>query len=99
MADTDKKTLVYHKGTFNKANGAQRTMFFVRVGDLPTTWVDNNTKGTGFKRNLSEGLETVWDIETQAWRTFNWKTVTGEVTSHTSSSEILFLNKFEHKTV
>ena len=65
MADTN--TVVYHKGTFNKTNGTQRTMFFVRVGDLPAQWVSKHPKGTGFKRYLSEGLETVWDIETQAW--------------------------------
>ena len=80
----------YYRGTFSKANGELRTMFFVRSQDLPTTFVETNTKGTGNQRNLKEGLETVWDLQAQGWRTFNWRTAdTDEVTSFEGNKEIL----------
>jgi hypothetical protein len=80
----------YYRGSFTKSTGELRTMFFVRSEDLPTTFVESNTKGTGKKRNLKEGLETVWDLETQGWRTFNWRTAnTEEVVSFESDETIL----------
>ena len=88
----------YYRGTFSKTNGENRTMFFVRSEDLPITFVESNTKGTGKKRNLKEGLETVWDLESQGWRTFNWSTVnTEEVISFESDENIL--NNFNHSNV
>ena len=44
----------YYRGSFTKSSGELRTMFFVRSEDLPTTFVESNTKGTGKKRNLKE---------------------------------------------
>ena len=88
----------YYRGTFSKANGELRTMFFVRSQDLPTTFVETNTKGTGKQRNLKEGLETVWDLQAQGWRTFNWRTAdTDEVTSFEGNEEIL--NNFNNSNV
>jgi hypothetical protein len=68
----------YYRGTFTKAAGDLRTMYFVRSGDLPNTFVNDNTKGTGKPRNLREGMETVWDLESKSWRTFNWRTADPE---------------------
>ena len=36
----------YYRGSFTKATGELRTMFFVRSEDLPSTFVESNTKGT-----------------------------------------------------
>ena len=80
----------YYRGTFTKANGELRTMFFVRAGDLPDTFITTNTKGTGRTRNLKEGLETVWDLQSKCWRTFNWRTAdTDEVTTFEADENIL----------
>lgn len=88
----------YYRGTFTKASGELRTMFFVRAGDLPDNFVTNNTKGTGQTRNLREGMETVWDLETQSWRTFNWRTAdTEEVVTFEGDENIL--NNFGSRNV
>jgi len=88
----------YYRGTFSKSNGEIRTMFFVRATDLPTTFVEGNTKGTGKARLLKEGLETVWDLQAKGWRTFNWRTAnTEEVTSFEADENIL--NNFDNSNV
>ena len=88
----------YYRGTFTKASGELRTMFFVRTEDLPTTFIETNTKGTGKSRNLKEGLETVWDLQTKSWRTFNWKTAdTEEVVTFQANENIL--NNFNNTNV
>lgn len=88
----------YYRGSFTKSNGELRTMFFVRANDLPTTFVEGNTKGTGKPRNLKEGMETVWDLETKSWRTFNWRTAnTEEVVTFQADENIL--NNFNNRSV
>lgn len=88
----------YYRGTFTKASGELRTMFFVRTEDLPNTFVEGNTKGTGKTRNLKEGMETVWDLETKSWRTFNWRTAnTEEVVTFQADENIL--NNFNNRSV
>tara|TARA_Y100000592_G_scaffold101100_1_gene185424 strand:- start:3745 stop:4029 length:285 start_codon:yes stop_codon:yes gene_type:complete len=89
--------VVYYRGTFTKSNGTSRTMYFVRSKDLPNTFIESNVSNTGRTRNLSEGLETVWDLENQSWRTFNWTTTNGTVDSFTGSTEIL--NNFSTSNV
>lgn len=87
----------YYRGSFTKASGELRTMYFVRSEDLPNTFIEGNTKGTGKKRSLKEGMETVWDLESKSWRTFNWRTAdTEEVVSFDAEEAIL--NNF-HKNV
>ena len=68
----------YH-GFFKKSNGDVREMFFVRLEDLPEQFLSLQVKGTGKKRTLNEGVETVWDVQSAAFRTFNWNTSLGEV--------------------
>ena len=88
----------YYRGTFTKASGELRTMFFVRTQDLPTGFIETNTKGTGRTRNLKEGLETVWDLQTRSWRTFNWRTAnTEEVVTFEGDENIL--NNFNNSNV
>ena len=94
---TENTNVIFYKGTFTKSNGSNRTMYFVRSKDLPTTFIESNTTNSGRKRNLTEGLETVWDLESQGWRTFNWTTSAGEVKTFTGSTEIL--NNFSTSNV
>ena len=69
-----------YNGTFTKKNGDARTMRFIRMTDIPEKFIALQVKGTGRKPTLSEGLELVWDLDTNAFRMFNWKTVEGNVT-------------------
>ena len=78
-----------YNGTFTKKNGEARTMRFVRITDIPETFITARIKGTGRKPTLSEGMELVWDLDTSAFRMFNWKTVDGEI------AEIEVDNPFE----
>lgn len=88
----------YYRGTFTKANGELRTMFFVRTNDLPASFINSNVKGAGNTRNLREGLETVWDLQSESWRTFNWRTAdTEEIVTFEASEEIL--NNFNNSNV
>lgn len=68
-----------YNGTFTKKNGEARTMRFVRITDIPEKFISTQIKGTGRKTTLAEGMELVWDLDTSAFRMFNWKTVEGEV--------------------
>jgi|TARA_R110002126_G_scaffold62005_5_gene160045 hypothetical protein len=88
----------YYRGSFTKASGDLRTMFFVRAEDMPSSFITENTAGTGKTRNLKEGLETVWDLQATGWRTFNWKTAdTDEVTTFEGKEDIL--NNFKSSDV
>tara|TARA_S200000501_G_scaffold307611_1_gene296796 strand:- start:489 stop:746 length:258 start_codon:yes stop_codon:yes gene_type:complete len=69
-----------YNGTFTKKNGDARTMRFIRMTEIPEKFIALQVKGTGRKPTLSEGLELVWDLDTNAFRMFNWKTVEGNVT-------------------
>ena len=69
-----------YNGTFTKKNGDARTMRFIRMTDIPEKFIALQVKGTGRKPTLSEGMELVWDLDTNAFRMFNWKTVEGNVT-------------------
>ena len=68
-----------HTGTFTKLNGQKRTMRFVKYEDVPSSIKGDST------RAMASGFETVYDIESKGFRTFNNATVIGEVTSKVES--------------
>tara|TARA_B100000676_G_C17900573_1_gene744308 strand:+ start:689 stop:976 length:288 start_codon:yes stop_codon:yes gene_type:complete len=70
-----------YTGTFVKKNGDERTMNFVRLNELPEAFLNSKLTGTGTKRDLGEGRELVWDVDTNAFRVFNWNTTVNEPTS------------------
>ena len=61
-----------YKGTFLKKDGERRTMRFLKLGDLPSTFMEGKIKGSQ-KHKLSEGMELVWDIDESEFRIFNHK--------------------------
>ena len=73
------QNVTVHTGTFTKLNGQKRTMRFVKYGDVPSS-----VKGKSI-RAMSSGFETVYDVDSRGFRTFNNATVIGEVTSVTES--------------
>lgn len=79
-----------YTGTFMKKNGDERKMNFVRLPELPEQFLTSRISGDGVARTLAEGLELVWDVDSDAFRVFNWKTAVGETTS--VEKEETFLN-------
>lgn len=71
-------TVTAYTATFTKANGDSRQMNFVRLNDLPETFLSGKIKGNGKERTLNEGQEVVWDLDNNGFRVFNWKTIVGE---------------------
>lgn len=74
-------TVTSYTATFVKANGDNREMNFIRLNDLPESFLNGKIKGTGKERTLTEGQEVVWDLDNSGFRVFNWKTVVGETTT------------------
>ena len=65
-----------YTGTFMNKTGFQRKMRFVKISDFP------NSVTSGFKaRNLQPGYETVWDLDMNQFRTFNYNTQIGTLSS------------------
>jgi hypothetical protein len=65
-----------YTGTFMNKTGFQRKMRFVKVSDFPSSVT------SGFKtRNLQPGYETVWDLDMNQFRTFNYNTQIGTLSS------------------
>lgn len=74
-------TVTSYTATFVKANGDNREMNFIRLNDLPETFLNGKIKGNGNERTLNEGQEVVWDLDNSGFRVFNWKTIVGEATT------------------
>tara|TARA_Y200000002_G_C22535909_1_gene601819 strand:+ start:550 stop:795 length:246 start_codon:yes stop_codon:yes gene_type:complete len=74
-------TVTSYTATFVKANGENREMNFIRLNDLPETFLNGKIKGNGAQRTLNEGQEVVWDLDNSGFRVFNWKTIVGEATT------------------
>ena len=89
-----------YTGTFTKADGSARLMRFVRLTDLPDSFLESRIKGTGASearttarpKMLAEGKETVWDLEANNFRVFNWNTTVDDV----CEEEVEELNFFEN---
>lgn len=76
-------------GTFMKKDGSMRTMNFVKIKDLPETFVQGKVKGTGKPRALAEGSETVYDLDAKEFRIFNHNTVVGNVVETEVDDDLL----------
>ena len=70
------KQYTTYTGTFTNKKGQTRTMTFIRHSDLPSSVV-----GSGKVPNLSEGFETVYDVNAKGFRTFNHNTKVGSLTT------------------
>lgn len=70
-----------YTGTFTNKSGFQRQMRFIKVSDFPSSITSR------FKRNrvLQQGYETVWDIDRKQYRTFNYNTMIGSLSSTISN--------------
>ena len=65
--------------TFKKKNDESRTMTFVKLEDLPKEFLASKIGNHAKPRILPEGTELVWDLDQNGFRTFNWRTLVGDV--------------------
>lgn len=65
-------------GKFVKKDGTLREMKFIKFDDLPKTFLDDKIKGKG-KSNIGEGLELVWDLDSNGFRVFNYDKAVGGI--------------------
>jgi|TARA_Y100000310_G_scaffold210348_1_gene210964 hypothetical protein len=70
------------KGTFKKKNGDSRDMNFVKLQDLPEAFLNSKVKDGTKKRELTNGMELVWDLDQESFRIFNHNTVVGSMTEY-----------------
>ena len=78
-----------YESTFVKKNGTERTMKFVKVQDLPESFLTEIVVGGRKPATLSDGLELVWDLDKSEFRVFNTKTTQGNVKEFTVTEEQL----------
>lgn len=72
-----------YSATFVKKSGESRLMTFIKPDDFTSDFIDKylgQYSPKEQKRVLSEGMETVFDLDSKAFRTFNWNTVVGQAT-------------------
>jgi hypothetical protein len=70
------------KGSFKKKNGDNRSMNFVKLRDLPEAFLNSKIKDGTKKRELTNGMELVWDLDQESFRVFNHNTVVGYITEY-----------------
>ena len=64
-----------YTGTFTTKSGETRTMTFVRGNDMPSSMFEGKTR----PKQTGTGHEVVFDVNAHGFRTFNWNTVSGDV--------------------
>jgi len=73
-----------YTGTFKNQSGFQRQMRFVKVSDFPSSITSRFKRS----RSLKKGYETVWDLDRKQYRTFNYNTLIGDLSSTVSNVTI-----------
>ena len=66
-----------YSAKYIKKSGEERNMNFVRVSDLPESFLNDRIKGEHKAPSLATGKEVVWDLDYKGSRVFNWNTVIG----------------------
>ena len=80
-----------YKATFIKrSTETSREMNFVKIDDLPQTFLKTKVGPNPTDKKMSEGSELVWDLDNNGFRVFNWNTKVGEaVQSDISEKRLL----------
>lgn len=73
-----------HTGTFITQKGERRNMSFIRMNDLPNSVTSVFTRS----RNLQPGFETVYDVDLGKYRTFNYNSIVGNLSTSTRTVTI-----------
>ena len=73
------ETVTSYRGRFRKKNGKVRVMRFVRMKDLPKSFLVTKVKGKGSPVKMPKNFELVWDIEKDNFRYFNHDELVGSL--------------------
>lgn len=68
-----------YRAKYIKQNGEARDILFVKIKDLPQTFIETKLKGKSKPKTLNPESELVWDLEKQDFRIINLKTIIGEI--------------------
>lgn len=68
-----------YRGVFIKKNGEKREMLFVRLEDLPKSFLEGQISGKGQTRKYAPGMELVWSLTNDDFRVFNHSTQIGDL--------------------
>lgn len=71
-----------YTGTYVKSSGESRTMNFLKLEDLPKSFLQARIKDPS-PRKLQEGHELVWDLDKNEFRIFNWNSIEGDINERT----------------
>ena len=73
-------TYTQYTGTFTKKDGSRRTMSFIKVDDLPQG-MSPGQKSVNESTTSQSSTQVVYDTQARGFRTFNFGTQVGEITS------------------
>jgi len=85
-----------YSGMFRKKNDDLRHMTFVKLEDIPATFLETKIKNGTAERKMSTGMELVWDLDQADFRVFNFKSQVGmlkEMEMTDEEKDKLFANK------
>ena len=85
-----------YAGMFRKKNNDLRHMTFVKLGDVPDTFLETKIKDKSQDRTMPTGMELVWDLDKGDFRVFNYTAQVGDLREMEMTDEEknkLFANK------
>tara|TARA_Y100000034_G_scaffold28829_1_gene34670 strand:- start:1108 stop:1392 length:285 start_codon:yes stop_codon:yes gene_type:complete len=85
-----------YAGMFRKKNNDLRHMTFVKLDDVPDTFLETKIKDKSKDRTMPTGMELVWDLDKADFRVFNYTAQVGdlrEIDMTDEEKDKLFANK------
>jgi hypothetical protein len=82
-----------YAGMFRKKNNDLRHMTFVKLDDVPDTFLETKIKDKSKDRTMPTGMELVWDLDKADFRVFNYGAQVGalrEIDMSTEEKDKLF---------
>tara|TARA_Y100000310_G_scaffold336365_1_gene420672 strand:- start:43 stop:327 length:285 start_codon:yes stop_codon:yes gene_type:complete len=76
-----------YAGMFRKKNDDLRHMTFVKLEDVPNTFLETKIKDTSKDRTMPKGMELVWDLDKADFRVFNYTAQVGDLREIDMSDE------------
>jgi len=68
-----------YAGMFKKKNDDLRHMTFVKLDDVPETFLSTKIKEGTKERTMPKGMELVWDLDAADFRVFNYSSQVGDL--------------------
>jgi len=82
-----------YAGMFRKKNDELRHMTFIKLNDVPDTFLKTKIKDTSKDRIMPKDMELVWDLDKADFRVFNYGAQVGalrEIDMSTEEKDKLF---------